>query len=77
METTKHCPGCRNDFYNGNNELGVKRCWSLKDAKLVTRFRLSINTPMSQKSGYVKTRVPDCYHENGFVYLNEIPNYAE
>lgn len=29
----KFCAGCRNDFYNGHNDLGVKECWSREDAK--------------------------------------------
>lgn len=31
----KYCGGCHNDFYNGNNPLGVKECWSLGRAKPV------------------------------------------
>lgn len=38
-EKLKHCAGCRDDFYNGNNPMGVKECWMLKTAKIVTRYR--------------------------------------
>lgn len=76
MNTTSHCSGCRNNFYNGNNSLGVARCWSLKDAKLVTKFRLCSSTPMWIREAYVKERVPSCYHESGYVHLKEIPDYA-
>jgi hypothetical protein len=73
----KHCAGCRDDFYNGHNDIGVKECWMLKDAQLKTRFRLSINTPMGQRSGYAKRRVPNCFSQQGFVYLDQIPDYAK
>jgi len=76
MKTTKHCSGCRNNFYNGNNPLGVKVCWSLKDAKMVTRFRLDINTPMNIRSAYEKRQVPDCYSQQGYVHIKQIPDYA-
>ncbi len=77
MNTTAHCSGCRNNFYNGNNNLGVARCWSLKDAKMVTKFRLSCSTPMWNREAYLKVRVPSCYHESGYVHLKEIPDYAK
>jgi len=31
---SKMCVGCRNDFYNGNNSLGVRRCLYLGSAKV-------------------------------------------
>lgn len=36
------CSGCRNDFYNGNNNLGVSECWSYKDAKVVNKIRVGL-----------------------------------
>lgn len=36
------CSGCRQDFYNGHNDLGVKECRSFKTAKVVTRMRVGI-----------------------------------
>lgn len=35
----KYCGGCVDDFHNGHNPYGVKECWSLKTAKLVTKWR--------------------------------------
>lgn len=58
---TKHCLGCVNDFYNGKNPYGVKECWSLKNAALTTRYRLHVNTPMDQRSGFVKVDVPQFF----------------
>lgn len=77
MKTTAHCTGCRNNFYNGNNNLGVSRCWSLDSAKLVTKYRLSSSCPMWIQEAYVKVRVPSCYHEAGYVHLEQIPDYAK
>ena len=77
MKTTEHCSGCRNNFYNGNNGLGVKKCWSLESAKMVTKFELHRDTPMNLRERYFKTKVPSCYHKQGFVYLDQIPSYAQ
>ena len=33
--TKRNCIGCRDNFYNGNNNLGVKECWGFKTAELV------------------------------------------
>jgi hypothetical protein len=66
MKTTEHCAGCRNDFYNGNNSLGVKRCWSLDTAKLVTRIVIGIwqNPPYDTKD---TRKVLNCYSPDGRV----------
>ena len=34
-EKRKHCTGCEDNFYNGNNDLGVNECWSLDNMKLI------------------------------------------
>ena len=61
----KHCRGCRDNFYNGNNELGVTRCWSF-DKKKATVWRIPIgnweNPPYLNKK---KVRVPPCWHGEG------------
>lgn len=31
------CSGCRQNFYNGHNDLGIDECWSLDKAKLKKR----------------------------------------
>jgi len=31
----KYCIGCRENFYNNNNQYGIKECWLLKDAKVI------------------------------------------
>lgn len=33
----RYCSGCENNFYNGNNNLNVNVCRSLKTAKVVKK----------------------------------------
>lgn len=63
----KHCSGCRNNFYNGNNDLGVQQCLSLKNAKLIMRKEVHIDQvpPWKQKA----QKFPDCYSKARFVYV--------
>ena len=69
MIDRKHCSGCRDNFYNGNNEYGVKECWNLKNAKLVMRKQIHINQvpPWNQKA----RKFPDCYRVPQFVFVTE------
>lgn len=66
-EKLKHCAGCRNNFYNGNNPMGVQRCWSLGTAKLILRKEIDINQrpPWTQKA----QRFLSCYHRSGSVFV--------
>lgn len=75
--TKQDCVGCRNNFYNGNNDMGIKECWSLPSAKFVTKFQLDYNTPVNQKDAYVKRTVPHCYQKIGYIFVDKIPSYAK
>lgn len=59
-----HCQGCHNNFYNGDNPLGVRECWSYRRAKLVLRIPIGHweRPPYKNKK---KTRVPDCWYGRG------------
>ena len=72
----KYCRGCKDDFYNGKNPYGVAECWLLKDAELATRYRLHVDTPMSQRRGYQEVVVPNCYQLKRHIHLKAIPEYA-
>ena len=61
------CSGCRNDFYNGHNDLGVKRCWNLESAKPVLKIRVGIND-VPPWNGKPK-RVLNCRTEQGAVLM--------
>lgn len=58
----KYCAGCRNDFYNGRNAIGVKECWSFKTAKVVWRICI-LNWEKPPYKNKKKVRVANCWHE--------------
>lgn len=60
----RFCSGCRNDFYNNNNSLGVAECWSFKTASVVSRIPVGMQEPPPYKNRK-KVKIPDCYHGNG------------
>lgn len=72
----RHCKGCEDDFYNGNNPLGVKQCWSLKTARLVTRWRLPSWQQPTVAGAFVEVLAYDCRREKGFVFYEELPLFA-
>ena len=59
----KYCPGCRDNFYNGNNNIGVKECWALESSKVVFRKFVHVDQrpPWKQKA----VRTLDCCHRDG------------
>ena len=72
----KHCIGCRQNFYNGNNPYGIAECWSLQKARVITRFAISVHAPMGNRRNYFKEQRPQCYEAAGIVFLKAIPDYA-
>lgn len=66
-EKLKHCDGCNENFYNGNNPLGVQECWSLETAKLIWRKRV----PMDQRPPWTQKarRYFACRREKGAVFV--------
>lgn len=77
-EKLQMCRGCGNDFYNDHNDIGVKECWSLKDAEPVTRYAIGYWTPMDTAKNLREVRVLDCYHERGSgrtVYMSAVPQH--
>lgn len=69
-----HCAGCRNNFYNGNNNLGVSECWSLKTAKLITRYQIYSHVP-TYRENFIKVRKPSCYHQQGVYFTDSLNGY--
>lgn len=63
----KHCPGCEQNFYNGNNPYGIKECWHLADAKRILRKEVGINDmpPWNHKPQLL----PSCFHRSGYIYV--------
>ena len=64
----KHCIGCNDNFYNGNNPYGIQVCWALDRAKLIMRKRVGLNDrpPWTRKP----EKLPDCYREKGYVFVS-------
>ncbi len=74
MKCTKMCRGCRSDFYNGQ---GADECWSLKGAKVVTRWRIHWWTAPDLPRAFQEVRTYDCHHETGqFGFYETLPNFA-
>lgn len=67
-EKLKYCTGCHNDFYNGKNNMGIKECWCLKDAKLVKKRKVS----MSQRPPWNQEpiNVLSCCRYDGYVLVD-------
>ncbi len=66
----RYCPGCFNDFYNGE---GAEECWSLARAKVVWRKEVHVDQkpPFKQKA----KRVLNCYRRPNFFYLDPKQEY--
>jgi len=68
MKITKEmCSGCEQNFYNGNNPLGVKECWSFDSAKIIKVKPIGIwQPPPYDKVKAIKK--PNCYQRKGMCY---------
>lgn len=74
----KHCAGCRNDYYNhGGKGMDGKGCWSLKDAKVVTRYRIGWWTAPTEPGAFTKVKTNSCHHETGrYGFYETLPSFA-
>lgn len=61
----QYCTGCRDDFYNGQNAIGVKECWHLKTAKVVKRWRIGWWTPQDKAEHFRRVTTLDCHNAPG------------
>jgi len=71
MDKKELCQGCRNEFYNGQNDLGIKECWSFRDSKVVSRFKIGWWTPQDKASNFHKVQTLTCHHAPGKYALSE------
>lgn len=64
----KYCIGCRDNFYNGNNEYGIKECWCLDDAKVVKKKFV----PMDMRPPWdiPPQKTLSCYRKKGYVAVD-------
>lgn len=68
-----NCIGCEDNFYNGNNDLGVKECFRLKSAKIVKKKKIPLSQVPPWKQKPIK--VPSCYRQKGYVFWNPDREY--
>ena len=69
----QYCRGCRDDYYNGT---GAKECWLLKDAKVVTRYRIGWWTPMDSAKNFQKVTTHHCHHAPGqYAQMEKLPEH--
>ncbi len=70
------CIGCRQDYYNGKNDRGIKECWSLKRAKVVKRWRIGWWTPPDSIDAFTRVMTLDCHHAPGqYQDSAELPSH--
>lgn len=77
MMDKRHCRGCRNDFYNGRQNFGGTDCWSLKTAKLVTRYEIHRDSYPDAPRAFRKVRRPNCYHAPPMYYYDKLPDFVK
>jgi hypothetical protein len=66
--TVKDCHGCRDDFYNGHNNLGVTRCWNLASAMMESKLDIPVDLPPPY-THINPTSKPTCYKAKGYVRI--------
>lgn len=62
------CQGCEDNFYNGNNNLGVNECWHFSKATMILRKQVHVDQvpPWNQSP----VRVPSCYKVKRYVFVD-------
>jgi len=73
-----NCKGCRNDYYNKDGRF----CWQLKTARVITRYKIHMDSPANVKRNYKLVLKPNCYDTgrysgDGYHYLEVIPKGAK
>lgn len=76
-EKLHKCTGCSDNFYNGNNALGVQKCWGFKTAKLVTRYQIGTWTTPDSPGAFTETRGLSCWHAKGVHFYDKLPNFVK
>ena len=73
----KHCRGCRDDFYNQPGNSSDGKCWMLKSAKLVTRYRIHRDVLPASPGAFTEMVVPDCYGGAPWYYCKQLPDFVK
>ena len=64
VKSKKYCLGCSDNFYNGNNPYGIKKCWHFETAKVVTRYKVGWWVP-TLRDNFTKIKTYDCHNASG------------
>lgn len=64
--TLDQCHGCENDFYNGKNPMGIKRCWSFESAEPIKVRMIHVDLRPPYKHIPLETK-PSCYQQRRYV----------
>ena len=77
MKDTGPCKGCRDDFYNGRQNISGNECWLLKKAKLVTRWKVGWWTDPCSSGAFLEVKTYDCHREPGqYGFYEKLPPHA-
>ena len=70
------CVGCHSDFYNGNNNVGIKECWLFRTAKVVTRERIGWWVRPESAGNFTRVTTLNCHTETGqYAFLEKLPKH--
>jgi hypothetical protein len=79
-EKQKYCSGCRDDFYNHRDSPGFDgstKCWSLKDAEVVKRYRIHWWTRPASAKAFQKVTTLSCHNAPGrYAHYKELPEHC-
>lgn len=80
QDKQQYCAGCRDDFYNHRAEPGfdgATKCWLLKDAKVVTRYRLGWWTQPAEPGAFRKVTTLACHRAPGkYAHYEKLPDFV-
>jgi hypothetical protein len=78
-EKLRLCDGCRDDYYNHREKPGfdgATRCWSLKTAEIVARYRIGWWTAQDSPKNYTPVRTLSCHHRpGGYAHFRQLPQH--
>lgn len=76
QEKLRMCVGCTENFYNGNNSIGVSECWMLKSARVVKKWRIGYWDSPTIPGIFQQVKVLNCRHEKGYALYTQLPQCA-
>jgi hypothetical protein len=72
----EYCIGCDDNYYNGNNQMGIKECWHFKTAKALTKFCIGWWVLQDNASKFFKVHTNSCHTETGsFAFYDRLPEH--